>query len=133
MSLRERIKRHEGFVGKPYKDTKGITTIGYGRNLEANPLSESEADYLFENDLHRAVDGAKSFHVYEFLSPARQDVLIEMVFQMGHGSVSKFKKFLSAALQRKWQEAHDEMLDSAWHRTDSPTRARELAKIFLEG
>ena len=133
MNLRERIKRHEGFRGKPYDDTKGIITIGYGRNLEANPLTEAEADLLFENDLRRARVGARRFAFYEALSMNRQDVLTEMVFQMGYGGVMKFKLFRVAAMEQRWGDAYDEMLDSAWHRTDSPTRARALAAIFLEG
>ena len=32
--LKNDIKRHEGFRSKPYKDTVGKTTIGYGRNLD---------------------------------------------------------------------------------------------------
>lgn len=133
MSLDERIKRHEGFRGKPYDDTKGIVTIGYGRNLEANPLTEREADFLYRSDLQRATVNARRFAFYDSLSPNRQDVLIEMCFQMGYGGVMKFKKFRVAAMEQRWQDAHDEMLDSAWHRTDSPPRARELARIFLEG
>ena len=133
MSLRDRIKRHEGFRGKPYEDTKGIVTIGYGRNLESNPLTEAEADLLFENDLRRARTSAGRFAFYDALSYTRQDVLTEMCFQMGYKGVMGFRKFRVAAMEQRWKDAHDEMLDSAWHRTDSPTRARELADIFLRG
>ena len=46
--LIERVKKHEGFETKPYKDTVGKLTIGYGRNLEDNPLSV-EQNYQFVN------------------------------------------------------------------------------------
>ena len=29
-NLKERIKKHEGFVNKIYKDSLGFATIGYG-------------------------------------------------------------------------------------------------------
>lgn len=132
MSLEDRIKRHEGCRDKPYMDSEGIMTVGYGRNLEAVPFSQDEMDLMFKNDFERARQGAETLYVYEFLNRARRGVLIEMVFQMGISGVQKFKKFLTAALQSKWQEAHDEMLDSRWH-DQTPERARELATIFLRG
>jgi hypothetical protein len=107
-------------------------TVGYGRNLEAVPFTQDEMDLMFKNDFERARKGAESFYVYEFLNRARRGVLIEMVFQMGTAGVKNFKKFRAAALQQKWQEAHDEMLDSRWH-DQTPERARELATIFLRG
>ena len=132
MSLRDRIKRHEGRSTVPYYDSEGILTGGYGRNLEAVPFSENEMELMFSNDLRRARTGAKSFEVYQYLSPARQDVITEMCFQMGVNGVSKFKRFLSAALQRKWSEAAKEMIDSRWA-TQTPSRAKELSIIFERG
>jgi lysozyme len=55
-----------------------------------------------------------------------------MVFQMGVAGVSKFKRFLAAALAEDWQRAHDEMLDSKWAK-QTPSRAKELARVFIEG
>ena len=132
MTLKERIKKHEGCRFTPYEDSLGVLTVGYGRNLRDVPFTQAEVDYLFETDFQRARAGAETFYVYEFLNDARRGVLIEMVFQLGIGGVRKFKKFLSAALQRKWQIAHDEMLDSKWH-SQTPERAEELAEIFLSG
>ena len=132
MSLEERIKRHEGCRSTPYKDSVGIMTVGDGRNLEAVPFSQDEMDLMFRNDFERARKGAECLYVYESLNRARRGVLIEMVFQMGIAGVGKFKKFLAAARQEDWQEAHDQMLDSKWH-DQTPKRARELATIFLSG
>lgn len=132
MSLSDRIKQHEGKRFKPYEDSEGILTVGYGRNLEAVPFSQDEIDLMFENDLRRAVEGSKTFLCYTGLDDTRRGVLTEMVFQMGVAGVSKFKKFLNAAAQHDWQNAHDEMLDSKWAK-QTPGRAKELAGIFLTG
>jgi len=37
------LKRHEGFRKYPYKDTRGIWTVGYGINLEGRGLEKDEA------------------------------------------------------------------------------------------
>jgi lysozyme len=132
MNLKERIKAHEGRRFIPYKDTEGILTVGYGRNLEAVSFSQDEIDLMFENDFRRALDGAEGFFCYSQLNDVRRGVLIEMVFQMGVNGVCKFKKFLDAATEEDWQKAHDEMLDSKWFR-QTPARAKELAEIFLNG
>ena len=131
-SLKERIKKHEGKVRKPYLDSVGVLTVGYGRNLEANPLSDDEIDLMFENDFRRALDGAEGFFCYSQLNDTRRGVLIEMVFQMGVNGVCKFKRFLDAAMAEDWQKAHDEMLDSKWAK-QVPSRAKELAEVFLNG
>jgi len=132
MTLESRIKKHEGLRFTPYKDSEGILTVGYGRNIEAVPFSQDEVDLMFRNDLRRARDGAESFAAYTQMNETRRGVLIEMVFQMGVGGVSKFKRFLDAAFNRDWARAAEEMLDSKWAR-QTPERAKELAKIFLRG
>lgn len=132
MTLKERIKQHEGKRNTPYKDSEGILTVGYGRNLRDVPFSDDEIDLMFENDFRAAVDRAESFFVYPALNEARRGVLIEMIFQMGAKGVSKFVKFLDAAAEGDWQKAHDELLDSLWAK-QTPERAEKLAKIFLKG
>jgi lysozyme len=130
--IQDRIKRHEGKRNKPYKDTVGKLTIGYGRNLDDVGLSDAECDYLFANDFKRALLVARSFHVYDALDEVRRGILIEMCFQMGRAGVANFKKFLAAAERKDWDAASGEMLDSKWAK-QTPGRAKELADIFRTG
>ena len=132
MDLKERIKQHEGKRNKPYRDSEGILTVGYGRNLEDVAFTDAEIDLMFETDFNRAKSSAQNFVIYEYLNEARRGVLIEMCFQMGYGGVKKFVKFRQAALQAKWSLAADEMLDSKWAQ-QTPERARELSEIFRRG
>ena len=132
MSVKDRIKRHEGKRNKPYKCSEGYLTIGYGRNLETVGLSDAEIDYLFAADYQRAVELAKSFVVYETLNDVRRGVLVEMIFQMGRAGVAKFKNFLAAALRKDWDEAAAQMLDSKWA-SQTPRRAKELSELFRNG
>ena len=132
MSLKERIKRHEGKRYQPYEDSEGILTVGYGRNLRDVPFSANEIELMFDNDFLRASLGAESFDAYQQMNEIRRGVLTEMVFQMGVNGVSKFKKFLAASFAHDWTRAADEMLDSRWAK-QTPERARELAKLFMRG
>ena len=108
MSLRERIKTHEGRRFEPYEDSLGVLTVGYGRNLRDVPFSQDEIDLMFENDLNRARDGALSIPAYHEMNELRRGVLIEMVFQMGASGVSNFKNFLSACMHHDWARAAED-------------------------
>ena len=132
MSVKDRIKKHEGLRLKPYRCTADKLTIGYGRNLDDLGITGEEADLLFENDFLRAKAGAEQFDAYERMDDIRRGVLIEMVFQMGVNGVSKFKRFLNAAQLEDWPRAAEEMLDSKWAK-QTPERAQELARLMLRG
>ena len=133
INLLNQLKRHEGFSGKPYKCTKGFETIGYGRNLETNPIygddfifinkrdfnnspmTESEATYLLQKDISRAMmQLEKNMDFYSELSEVRKCVLINMVFNLGYNGVLKFKKTLYNIKYGNFEEAAKEMLDSKW-------------------
>lgn len=131
-TLAERIKRHEGYRLTPYKDTEGILTVGYGRNLEAVPFSPAEVELMFETDLRRAIEATEKFIFYDKLNDARKGVLIEMIFQMGARGVMGFKKFRDYSMRQLWDKAADEMLDSKWA-TQTPGRAQRLAEIYRAG
>ena len=60
-----------------------------------------------------------------------KEVLIEMVFQLGVGGVSKFKKFLANLSTKTYHLAADEMLDSRWAK-QTPMRAEKLSYIIRE-
>ena len=132
MTLRDRIKRHEGCRLTPYEDSVGVLTVGYGRNLRDVPFTKAEVELMFDTDFRRAVHGAESFTFVDHLNPVRHGVVVEMVFQMGVNGVSKFKNFRGACMRHAWKEAAEHLLDSKWAR-QTPERARELSEIFERG
>ena len=72
VDLKERIKQHEGKRNKPYRDSEGILTVGYGRNLEDVAFTDAEIDLMFETDFNRAKSSAQNFVIYEYLNEARR-------------------------------------------------------------
>lgn len=124
------IKRHEGLRLKPYHCSEGKLTIGIGRNLESNGISEDEAELMALNDIAMAEKYATAL-VSDFsaLNDNRKIVLVSMAFQMGRTGLSKFVKMLDAIDIGAFRTAADEMLNSKWAR-QTPERAKELAEMM---
>lgn len=133
MTLEERIKKHEGLMLKPYRDTLGKLTIGIGRNLDDVGISEEEAYYLFNNDLEKVKRQVNSSLGWILgLDEVRQGVLYEMAFQMGIGGLLGFKRTLVAIQEGRYEDAADNMLDSRWA-IQTPHRAKVLSEIMRKG
>jgi lysozyme len=130
--VKGRLRVHEGVRARAYRDSRGIWTIGIGRNLEANGLSEDEIELLFQNDYMRAAKGASTIGVWPMLDDTRKGVLVEMVFQMGLSRVLQFRLFLAALQRKDWAKAAAEMKDSAWFK-QTPGRVERLAGIIATG
>ena len=112
----EQIKADEGLRLKPYKDTMGVLTIGIGRNLESNGISLEEAEFLYLNDLRKHhAECSKHITCFSYLDDDRQGVVLNMLFNMGWSTLSRFKKFLAALDKKDYTEAALQMEDSVWY------------------
>lgn len=130
--LRSQLERHEGLRLKPYRDTVGKLTIGYGRNLEDVGISRDEADFMLDNDIDQVERQLETVDEYLALSPTRQTVIANMAFNMGFAGVMGFKNMWSAIVRRNWESAAREMLNSKWARQVG-SRAVELSEIMRTG
>jgi lysozyme len=127
-ALVNQLKRHEGFRPHVYRCTAGKQTVGYGRNLDDTGISEREATVLLTNDISRAAgDLIDQVPVFPNLSLPRQNVLVNMVINMGITRLRGFKKMLAALHANDFERAADEMLDSQWAKQVGH-RANELAQ-----
>jgi lysozyme len=72
------LKTDEGLRLQPYTDTKGSLSIGYGRNLTANGITEAEASGMLQDDVEAVTEKLSAFSWFKAVSPVRQDVLINM-------------------------------------------------------
>lgn len=146
--LTEMLIRHEGLRLKSYRDSKGILTIGVGRNIEGNGFSYEElsmlginanydfetlkitkeqALYLLDNDMTTTIALLSSeVTIFRTLDEVRKDVLIDMCFNLGINKFLGFKKMLNSLGNKDYLEASKEMMDSKWA-TDVGYRAEELS------
>lgn len=128
----ELIKKHEGLRLKPYVCSAGKLTIGYGRNLEDNGITLSEAEQMLSNDIQHCYAACVKFPFWNKLNEARQAVLLDMCFNLGITRMKTFKKMLAALEVGAYHRAAKEMLDSAWA-MQVKTRATELSEIMKTG
>lgn len=140
------LKELEGLRLKPYDDHDGLEftqgdlltgklTIGWGRNLNDRGITKEEAQYLFDNDLDYVEAAArKAFPWFASLDPVRQDVIVNLCFNIGIGGVQGFKRMIAAIERHDWPQAAWELSNSQWksqvgrERHDMLTEALEYGK-----
>ena len=138
--LLKSVKEHEGYRNKVYLDTLGKRTVGVG-HLCVEDFWEDDKEYeekflmeILEKDLQQAIRGARSLmedHGCTDIDEQAEEILIEMVFQLGMTGVSKFKNMWKALSELNYVGASYEMLDSRWSK-QTPNRAKSMAKIMKE-
>jgi len=142
------LRRHEGFRSRVYRCTAGRLTIGYGYNLDANPLhltakevrdmkihgiTRATAELLFIRALAQVEHQVGNKIIWlSKLNQARKGVLINMAYQMGVDGLMKFRRTLSLIERGEYAAASVEMLDSKWA-WQTKNRALELSAIMRTG
>jgi lysozyme len=142
------LKRHEGFKEHVYRCSAGKLTIGYGYNLDANPLelssveinfarmygmAEQEAERLLTRMVGRCIGQLDTALPWiDNLGDARENVLINMAYNMGIVGLLKFTKTLALIKSGDYPKAADAMLKSRWA-AQVGRRAVELAEQMRSG
>ena len=131
------LKRHEGLRTFPYNCSEGFLTLGIGRNLDANGISEEEAHYLLYNDIKKVQEElTKNWGVWRTFPEKARMVCIDMAFQMGIAGFMSFTETRKLMELGKWLEASEEVLRSRYA-VQTPNRAlynsRQLALCNIDG
>tara|TARA_Y100001970_G_C14259283_1_gene878418 strand:+ start:15250 stop:15660 length:411 start_codon:yes stop_codon:yes gene_type:complete len=127
--LLEAVKESEGFRDRVYKCTAGVDTIGYGFAVKDLILDRDIADIILERKLAHLMNKVDDkFKWMKYMPEPVQDVVYEMVFQLGLNGFSKFKKAIAHLEGKRWDKASAEMLDSLWAK-QTPNRAIKLSNI----
>ena len=138
--LLESVKKHEGYRNKVYLDTLGKRTVGVG-HLCVEDFWEDDKEYeekflmeILQKDLQEAIKGARELMEERDcleIDDKAEELLIEMVFQLGKNGVSKFRNMWKALAEKNYIGASYEMLDSRWAK-QTPNRAKAMAKTMKE-
>ena len=138
----EQLKIDEGVVYEIYKDHLGYPTFGVGHLvLESDPehgqevgteVSEERVKECFEKDLDTAISECELLYedgVFRDLPDEVQQILVNMMFNMGRPRLSKFVGMKRGVDKRDWNAAADEMVDSNWYRQVTNRAARLVDRM----
>jgi len=134
--LREDLKRDEGCVYSVYLDHLNLPTIGIGHLVTewdeeygkpvGTTVSEDRVNELFDKDVQVTIEECEQlFGNFQDLPEEVQQILANMMFNLGRPRLSKFRRLCKAVAERDWQEAAVQMEDSKWHK-QVPNRANRL-------
>ena len=129
--IKEMLIRHEGLVCNPYKCSVDKLTIGVGRNLDANGISEEEALYLLDNDIKRVHEELdKNWGVWRTFPEQARMVCIDCCFQMGITGWMNFRRTRALMEMGCWLESSEEILDSSKYHIQLPRRSEDNARML---
>ena len=125
--LRKQLELDEGVKYEIYNDHLGYATFGVGHLvLESDPeygselgtsISESRVIEAFEQDCENVLrDCNILYENFDDLPEEVQQIVANMMFNMGRPRLSKFKGMKRGVDAEDWNAAADEMVDSAWYR-----------------
>ena len=130
--LVEHVRRSEGLRLSAYQDTGGVWTIGYGTNLQTLQIDVETAERWLQERLDAALKQARGYSWFSALSRPRQNVVVDMIYNLGASRFNGFRKMHAALARNDFKDAAREMLDSKWA-TQVKGRAVKLARIMETG
>lgn len=140
-SVFEQLKIDEGVVYEVYEDHLGYATFGVGHLvLESDPehgepvgtpVSEERVRECFEKDLDTAISECVVLYkdAWETFPGEVQEVLVNMLFNLGRPRLSKFKNFNAKLIAGDYAGAAPEGLDSIWARQVGNRAERLMARL----
>lgn len=128
-NLLERVLEHEGFEEKPYPDPlSGAEPYTFGHGLTY--ITRAESEQIVKNRLDSFFKQLAGVHPWIEERPLDvQEVVTEMAFQMGMHGCLNFKNMWNAIMNRDYNRAADEMMDSKWAK-QTKNRALNLSLIM---
>jgi len=135
------LKIDEGVVNEVYLDHLGLPTFGVGHLiLESDeefgkpvgtPVSEERVKECFERDLDTAISECVALYGEGFTDwpDEVQQVIVNMMFNMGRTRLGGFKNFRKALEEGDWKRAGVEGRDSKWYRQVTNRAERLMSRL----
>ena len=124
--VQKQLEIDEGVVYEIYTDHLGYPTFGIGHLITKNdpefeepvgtPVSKERVDSVFAIDIKIAEDECCVLYPFwEELPEEVQEILVNMMFNLGRPRLTKFKKMNTALEMGDWKTAAIEGRDSRWY------------------
>jgi GH24 family phage-related lysozyme (muramidase) len=125
--LREQLEIDEGVKYDIYNDHLGYPTFGIGHLvIKSDPecgqevgtaVSRERVAEAFESDVKGVIEDCnKLYNDFDELPEEAQQIIANMMFNLGRTRLTKFRGMKRGVDARDWDAAADEMVDSAWYR-----------------
>lgn len=138
--VRKQLEIDEGVVYEIYEDHLGFATFGIGHlvkrlDLEdgwaiGTPVSEERVLQAFEVDFNNAERECTILYtMWETFPEEVQEILVNMLFNLGRPRLSRFKNMKKALDSRCWALAATEGRDSLWYRQVGNRAERLMTRL----
>ena len=125
--LRKQLEIDEGVKYEIYLDHLGYPTFGIGHLVVPNDkeyredvgtrVSEERVRECFNKDVESVLrDCTLLYKDFDELPEEVQQIIANMMFNMGYTRLSKFRGMKKGVDARDWNKAADEMVDSRWYK-----------------
>lgn len=124
-NIKQMVIGNEGWKNKPYKDSRGLWTVGVGHLIGDGKklpkewdreFSNQEVRELFEKDFAEHLKLAEKAPGWDKANEAGKAGLIDLTYNMGGYWYKKFKVAASLLSEGKFKEAADEFKSSKWYK-----------------
>jgi GH24 family phage-related lysozyme (muramidase) len=141
---------YEGYKAQPYKDTRGLWTVGEGTCLETNPIGGKDWKYLLDMGMvtvslsgagaryllrskiaAELAELARTYQGFSALPDLAQTLLLEMAYQLGTAKLLTFTTFNNYVRSAQWARAAGDARTTEWYK-QTPQRAEKIL-TQLEG
>ena len=131
----------EGVKYEIYKDHLGYPTLGVGHLITeydeekgmpiGTPISEKVVIACFEKDLDVAINECKILYepYFQDFPGEVQEILVNMMFNMGRPRLSQFRNFRIALERSNWKEAAAEGRNSRWYKQVTNRAERLMTRM----
>ena len=138
--LRKQLEIDEGVKYEIYNDHLGLATFGighlvipadeeYGEPLGTR-ISEERVRECFDRDVQSVLRDCKLLYKdFDELPEEVQQIVANMMFNMGLTRLSKFKKHNAALVSGDWKAAAVEGRDSRWYKQVTNRAERLMSRL----
>ena len=138
--VQEQLAIDEGVVHAVYLDHLGYPTFGIGHLIREEdpehgqevdtPVSEERVTEAFQADLDIAISECKALYdQWDDFPGEVQEILVNMMFNLGRTRLSKFKNMGKAIDNEDWATAAVEGRDSRWYRQVGSRAERLMTRL----
>jgi lysozyme len=139
--LYRQLKEDEGVIYEIYPDHLGFLTFGVGHLVTGEdeelgrpigtPITHTRVDFCLQWDVEHSITNAKKLYSpdFDYWPGAVQEILVNMVFNLGYAGLGRFKNFKKALDMEDWGQAAKEGRDSLWYRQVTNRAERLMTRL----